>query len=145
MIKATELNLKVSIAVLDAAGHLKVFARMNVARSGSIDVDQLKAGTATRFEVSIRQLAENNWKNENRPYSKFPKVILLAGGLPITIQTGEHLGAIGVSGASADQDELCAQAGINKIQEISKKLRFQLNTQSKNNACTKTKGEGNTS
>ncbi|MGY9053998.1 MAG: heme-binding protein [Alphaproteobacteria bacterium] len=40
-----------------------------------------------------------------------PGVIAFAGGLPI--KAGDHqIGGIGVSGASADQDEECAQAGL---------------------------------
>ena len=39
---------------------------------------------------------------------------LFGGGLPI-IAEGTVIGGIGVSGASADQDEDCAQAGLGAI------------------------------
>jgi glc operon protein GlcG len=41
-------------------------------------------------------------------------VIAFAGGLPIKVGD-HHVGGIGVSGASADQDETCAQAGLNAV------------------------------
>ena len=41
-----------------------------------------------------------------------------AGGLPIRTKSGVLLGAIGVSGASADEDEQCAAAAIKAIEDI---------------------------
>ena len=40
---------------------------------------------------------------------------MFAGGLPILTADGAQLGGIGVSGATSDQDEQCAQAGIDAI------------------------------
>ena len=44
-------------------------------------------------------------------------IVAFAGGLPIKTKNGILLGAIGVSGASADEDELCAQAAIDAVME----------------------------
>lgn len=43
-----------------------------------------------------------------------PNMLVLPGGLPIIVR-GTVLGAIGVSGASTDQDEACAQSGLDAI------------------------------
>ncbi len=39
----------------------------------------------------------------------------MPGGLPIKMANGKLVGAIGVSGATSDQDEECAMAGIAAI------------------------------
>ena len=45
-------------------------------------------------------------------------LVAFAGGLPIRTKSGVLLGAIGVSGASADEDEQCATAAIKAIEDI---------------------------
>ena len=48
-----------------------------------------------------------------------PGVITIAGGLPIKV--GEVLvGAIGVSGSMPDNDETCAQAGLDAVKDLLK-------------------------
>ena len=44
-------------------------------------------------------------------------MLFRSGGLPIRTQNGDLLGAIGVSGATGDQDEECAQAALDAIKE----------------------------
>ena len=46
--------------------------------------------------------------------------ILRAGGLPIMTDDKVHIGGIGVSGGTADQDETCAQAGIDAVKDALK-------------------------
>ena len=41
-----------------------------------------------------------------------------AGGLPVMNAAGEHIGSIGVSGASSGDDELYAQAGIDAVADM---------------------------
>ena len=42
-------------------------------------------------------------------------MVPFAGGLPIRTESGHLIGAIGVSGATGDQDEECAQAAIDAV------------------------------
>lgn len=116
--KAQELNLKIVISILDDGGNLKYFLRMDGAPYGSIRISQMKANTSVSFPSSSRALSEKNSKLENRPYSSIPNIVLLSGGLPIISADGDHLGGIGVSGATSDQDEVCAQAGLDAIHWI---------------------------
>ena len=44
-----------------------------------------------------------------------PGIAAFPGGLPIKAADGSLLGAIGVSGGTGDQDELCAQAGLDAV------------------------------
>jgi len=46
-----------------------------------------------------------------------PDLIAFPGGLPIMTADKVQIGAIGVSGATGDQDETCAQAGIDAAKD----------------------------
>ena len=47
------------------------------------------------------------------------RLIIFAGGLPI-IADGTVIGGVGVSGATGDQDEECAQAGLDAVADMLK-------------------------
>ena len=49
-----------------------------------------------------------------------PGIIAFAGGLPIMTEDKVQIGAVGVSGGTADQDETCAQAGIEAAKDALK-------------------------
>ena len=57
---------------------------------------------------------ENNGKTPGSPYNNFQNSMMLTGGLPINY-SNSVIGGIGVSGGSGDQDEECAQAGLDAI------------------------------
>ena len=58
MKKAHEIKVPMNIAVMDAGGNLKAFARMDDAFIGSIDIAQKKAKTARYFNMSTRYLGK---------------------------------------------------------------------------------------
>lgn len=102
------------IAIVDDGGSLKHFSRMDNAFRASIDIAQLKANTSSGFPRSTRQMGEI--AQQRVPgIVHVPGIVTFAGGLPIITANGEHIGAIGVSGGSADQDEVCAQAGLDAV------------------------------
>jgi glc operon protein GlcG len=108
----------VNIAILDSGGHLKVFRRMDDAFIGSIQIAQLKANSSAMIPFPTRALGDNvAYKDPKRPHGiQFvPGLVVFPGGLPIKMADGKVVGSIGVSGATSDQDEECAQAGINAI------------------------------
>ena len=105
--KAKEQKWNMIIAIMDSGGRLKYLSRMDGAFLGSIDIAQLKANTSASFPFSTRQLGEIAAKGVPG-IAYVPGLVTFAGGLPIVTAKGEHLGSIGVSGASADQDEQCA-------------------------------------
>lgn len=108
----------VNIAIVDSGGNLKLFRRQDDAFIGSIDIAQLKANSSSKIPVPTRALGDKlAYKNPNRPHGiQFvPGIAVFPGGLPIKMADGKLVGAIGVSGATSDQDEECAQAGINAI------------------------------
>ena len=44
-----------------------------------------------------------------------PGIVTFEGGLPILTADGKQIGAIGVSGGTAEQDGICAQASIDAV------------------------------
>jgi len=111
---AKQQGWKMITAIMDGGGNLKYLSRMDGAFLGSIDIAQLKANTSASFPFSTRQLGDI--AQQRVPgIVHVPGLVTFAGGLPIVTAKGEHLGSIGVSGASADQDEQCAQAALDAV------------------------------
>lgn len=110
----------VNVAVYDDGGNLKAFQRMDNAFLGSIQVAQLKGHSSTMFPFPTRVFAELAYGKDGNPgpipgIAEVPGIAAFAGGVPIMTPDGHQLGGVGVSGASADEDEQCAQAGIDAI------------------------------
>ena len=115
--KAQQLGIRIVVAIIDNHGNLKAFARMDGSASGSVQIAQLKANSSASLPLSTRTLAERNGGQPGGPYAggAIPGVVLLPGGLPIHSKAGEHLGGIGISGATPDLDEQCAQAALDAV------------------------------
>lgn len=112
---ARERELKIVIAIMDGHGNLKYYRRMDGNNFVSVRMAQLKAMTSASIPVSTKALAERNEKLPNGPYLGVPGIVLLEGGLPIITKDGQHIGAIGISGANPELDGICAQAGLDAI------------------------------
>lgn len=111
--KAEELGTKMDIAVVDAGGNLKAFARMDGAWLGSIDIAIKKARTARLFDMptgEIGKLSQPGGPLHNIEHSN-DGLITFPGGLPIKSENGTIIGAIGVSGSTVENDHTVAAAG----------------------------------
>lgn len=115
--KAEEKGIKIAIAIMDAHGNLKYFRRMDGSSFITVRMSQLKANTSASLPVSTKVLAERNEKIANGPYLAVPGIVLLEGGLPILTKDAQHIGSIGISGATPELDGLCAQAGLDAISD----------------------------
>lgn len=112
--RAHEIGIAVNIAVLDAAAHLKAFARMDGAVLGSVDVALGKARTSALFQLSSAAVwdyckpgaAAPNLEASNGGLMPFP------GGLPVMASDGSMIAAIGVSGGAPSQDLDIAEAAV---------------------------------
>jgi glc operon protein GlcG len=111
--EARRNNWNVSIAVVNAAGELLLFSRMDDAASSSVDISQGKARTAARFRRPTRAL-DSAMTAGRLAYLAFPGAIPVEGGVPV-MANGKVIGAIGVSGATSQQDAQVAQAGVNAL------------------------------
>ena len=114
--KAAEIDTLMNIAVVDAGGNLKAFARMNGAWLGSIDISIKKARTARLFDMNtgdVGALSQPGGPLYNIEVSN-GGLITFPGGIPLKLN-GEVVGAIGVSGSSVENDHAVADAGANAL------------------------------
>ena len=110
---AEEQGTKMDVAVVDAGGNLKAFARMDGAWLGSIDIATTKARTARYFDLPTEELGALSQPGgplygievSNGGLITFP------GGLPLKAEDGTVIGAIGVSGSTVEDDRAVATAG----------------------------------
>lgn len=111
-----ELGCAVNAAVVDAGGNLVAFLRAPGAFLHSIGIAQDKAYSAVSFRVPTARLYELIKDNPalRDGITQRERFVAFAGGFPIVFE-GQVVGAIGVSGASEDQDCVCAQAGLAAI------------------------------
>jgi uncharacterized protein GlcG (DUF336 family) len=110
--KAKEIGIAASVVVLDAAGHLKAFSRMDGAWLGSIDVAIKKAKTVL-FEMKRQDVWEVCKPGAQAHGIEFTNdgLVTFAGGIPLKTPGCKLLGAIGVSGGQVSQDSEIAIAG----------------------------------
>ena len=115
----TECTPRVSVAVVDRAGRLKALIVGDGISPHNIELAERKAYTARTFSQPsadfVKRLTERPETVGSRQYTR---VLALGGGLPIKAGN-EVVGAVGVSG-SPGKDDVCSQAGIDKVADLLK-------------------------
>jgi uncharacterized protein GlcG (DUF336 family) len=111
--KAEQTKTKMDIAVVDAGGNLKAFARMDGAWLGSIDIAQKKARTARYFDMNTGEIGKLSQPGGPLYQIEVSNggLITFPGGVPIKLSDGTVIGAIGVSGSTVENDHTVAEAG----------------------------------
>ena len=113
--EARKMNIPMAVAIVDTAGQLVAFDRMDNTQTASVAVAQDKAVSAAMYR---------------RPTKVFQDVLAaggaglrvltlrganaVEGGVPITVD-GKIIGAVGVSGGSAEQDGVVAKGGLDAL------------------------------
>lgn len=121
--KANELRSQVSIAIVDAGGHLVVFERMMAPYGFATgDISIAKAHTAVMFNQSTDEVAQ--WGSAIPGFATslatmtHGQFIMTAGGWPLRIN-GITIGGIGISGGNAPgRDDEIARAGLDALQAL---------------------------
>ena len=110
-----ECTSRVSVAVVDRDGRLRVFLQGNGARPHNIELARRKAYTANTFGRTSLEWAKRT-ETQNQGQRMLTDVIPQQGGVPIKVGE-ETIGAVGLSGApnGGPQEEACAKAGIAKV------------------------------
>lgn len=115
--KGRELKLKpLTVAVLDAGGHLVALKRED--RSGILrnEIAIGKAYGALGMGFGSRGIAERVQKNPMfvtlLGTLSQGRTMAAPGGVLIADAQGDIIGAVGISGDTSDNDEICAVAGI---------------------------------
>jgi glc operon protein GlcG len=114
--KAQELNIRISVAVCDAGGRLVAFNRMDGAIWAGAYGSQGKAVASVAFGRASGELQERAGSPiiQGIAAAEGGHMIPSQGAVPI-VRGGVVVGACGVGGGTAQQDEDCARAGVAKV------------------------------
>jgi uncharacterized protein GlcG (DUF336 family) len=115
--RAREMSLKpIGVVVLDAGGHVKAFQRQDGASMLRFEMGAGKAYGALSTGTGSRWLHD---QAATRPHFltgmvgiSEGKILPVPGGVLVKDKRGVILGAVGISGDTADNDETAAIAGI---------------------------------
>ncbi len=110
--EAAKNKWNVAIAVVDDAGFLLGFTRMDGVQAISTEVAVGKARTSAMTKRPSKFFEDR--VKERPAFVGFPAGILIQGSVPLMHQN-ECVGAIGVSGVQSHEDEQVAQAGANAL------------------------------
>jgi glc operon protein GlcG len=100
-----------AIAIVDTAGDLVYFERMDHTQVGSVDIAQAKARSSARFKRPTKAFQDalaaggEGWR-----ILSLEGAVAVEGGIPL-MSGGKIIGAIGASGGTSQQDGVTAAAG----------------------------------
>jgi uncharacterized protein GlcG (DUF336 family) len=113
--EARKNNWTMAIAVVDPAGTLVYYEKIDNTQTGSAKVAINKARSAALFKRPTKVFQDRLTSgNAGLPVLAVEGAVPVEGGIPLVID-GHIVGAIGVSGDSSDHDGLCAQAGVGSL------------------------------
>jgi uncharacterized protein GlcG (DUF336 family) len=115
--KGSEVKMKpLTVAVLDAGGHLKAFQKQDGASMLRYEIASGKAYGALAVGMGSRWLDQTA---KERPHFmeglnavSGGRIVPVPGGVLIRDASGKLLGAVGITGDTSDNDELAAISGI---------------------------------
>ncbi|MEO8039259.1 MAG: heme-binding protein [Betaproteobacteria bacterium] len=111
--EAAKNNWNVCVSIVDEGGHLVLLHKRDNTQFGSIDVSIQKAHTAAGFKRPTK-VFEDAIAGGRTAILGIEEVLPLEGGLPLVFD-GQVVGAIGVSGATSQQDGQVAKAGADAL------------------------------
>lgn len=110
--KAAELGVSATVTVVDAAGRLILSSRADGTGFFTTDTSRAKAVASAGFRV---RTADIDLDSHGGFFAAVPsllpgQILTSPGGTPI-VRDGVIIGAIGIGGAPAELDQVCADAG----------------------------------
>jgi uncharacterized protein GlcG (DUF336 family) len=113
--EARKNNWTMAIAIVDPAGDLVYFERMDDTQIGSVQVAQAKARSAARFKRPTKAFQDALAAGgEGLRILAIEGAVPVEGGIPL-VSGGKIVGAIGASGGTSQQDGVVAQAAVNTL------------------------------
>ena len=108
---AYESGWTVVIAIVDPGGHLVYLEKLDETQVGSVPIAESKARSAAIFKRPTKMFQERLARGgDGLLVLRLAGAIPVEGGVPILVD-GKLVGALGVSGGSSAEDEVCAEAG----------------------------------
>lgn len=111
--EAAKNNWTVVVAIVDTGGHLVLLERMERTQVGSVEVAIGKARTANGFKRPTKAF-EDAVTGGRSVILALPGAVPIEGGLPLVLDD-KIVGAIGISGATSQQDGVVAKAAADAL------------------------------
>ena len=111
--QAAQLDIAVTVVVVDESGRLLALGRMDRARPITVDLAMNKAYTAASFQqptAELKSVASQAWF-QSLVVSSNGRITAGGGALPI-VEGGNVVGAIAVAGGTDEQDQRCCEAAL---------------------------------
>ncbi len=118
--EAERMGVKAVVAVSDAAGRLVAVHCMDGAYIGSYDIAVNKTYTSVAFQMStakLATLAAPGGSLYGIQHTNEGRIVIFGGGEPLYVDD-VMIGAIGVSGGTAEQDTKLGAFGKNILKEV---------------------------
>lgn len=113
--EARKNNWPVAIAIVDNAGHLVAFEKMDNTQTASVEVAQDKAVSAAIYRRSTKVVQDGlAGGGAGLRLLALRGMSPVEGGTPLVVD-GKIIGGIGVSGVNSDQDGVVAKAGADAV------------------------------
>jgi glc operon protein GlcG len=103
------------VAIVDAGGHLVYLEKLDETQVGSVPVAESKARSAAIYKRPTKMLQDVLARGgDGLRVLRLEGAIPVEGGVPLLVD-GKLVGALGVSGGSSAEDEVCAEAGASAL------------------------------
>ena len=114
---AGAMGIPMALVAVDRAGQIVASARMNGASAMTLDIAFRKAWTSAMASAPTAYILNFVTSDQGSTMSMphVPNFSVIAGGIPVSVD-GACVGAVGVSGASADLDLKVAEAAVAALQ-----------------------------
>jgi glc operon protein GlcG len=104
-----------AVAIVDIAGELVYFEKMDDTQNGSVKVAMAKARSAALFKRPTKAFQDTLTATpDGLRIFGIDGAVPVEGGVPLVVD-GVIVGAIGVSGGTSQQDGVCAKAAVESL------------------------------
>jgi uncharacterized protein GlcG (DUF336 family) len=113
--EARKNNWTMAAAIVDTAGDLVYFEKLDGTQAASVNIAVDKARSAARFKRPTKALQDVLAAGgDGLRLLALQGAVPVEGGLPL-LMDGKIVGAIGLSGGTSQQDGQCAKAGADSV------------------------------
>src|SRR5436305_14975003 len=113
--EANRNGWKMAVAIVDTAGDLVYFEKMDGTQVASVNIAQDKARSSVRFKRPTKAMQDVLAQGgAGVRFLALQGAVPVEGGLPI-VMNGQIVGAIGASGGTSEQDGQSAKAGADSV------------------------------
>lgn len=109
-------HVPATVVIVDSGGNVRMQMVSDDGHSSLLDEARRKAHTAASLRRSTTDLAKALATNPRMLIPPDPDTLIVGGGVPLRAGS-DMVGAIGVAGGTPEENDRCAQAGVDQLNE----------------------------